>query len=171
MSEPKLTQKDVQEILDLVESAAHVVDFSLKYGDVEVRVSRRDPAEGMQPGAASAVPASPVRPDVPNAPTTPAAPAGTAKTGAAKALGVPPGMVAIKAPMVGTFYRASAPGAAPFVQVGQKVAPDTVVCIIEVMKLMSSISAGVAGSVKEIRVADSEPVQFGQVLIVIEPDA
>lgn len=165
MSEPKLTQKDVQEILDLVESAAHVVDFSLKYGDVEVRVSRRDPAEGMQPAAASAVPAARARADAP------AAPASTPKTGAAKAPGVPPGMVAIKAPMVGTFYRASAPGAAPFVEVGQKVTPDSVVCIIEVMKLMSSISAGIAGSVKEIRVADSEPVQFGQVLIVIEPDA
>ena len=168
MSEPKLTQADVQEILNLVESAAHVVDFSLKYGDVEVRVSRRETAGGMQPAAASAVPASPVRTDVP---AVPAAPASAAKTGAAKALGVPPGMVAIKAPMVGTFYRASAPGAAPFVEVGQKVTPDSVVCIIEVMKLMSSISAGVAGSVKEIRVADSEPVQFGQVLIVIEPDA
>ena len=144
MSEPKLTQKDVQEILDLVESAAHVVDFSLKYGDVEVRISRRNPAEGMQPAAASAVPAAPARPDVP---AVPDAPAGTAKTGAAKALGVPPGMVAIKAPMVGTFYRASAPGAAPFVEVGQKVTPDSVVCIIEVMKLRSSISAGVAGSV------------------------
>ena len=165
MSEPKLTQADVQEILNLVESATHVVDFSLKYGDVEVRISRRDPAEGMQPAPAHAVPAAPARADAP------AAPAGTAKPGATKAPGVPPGMVAIKAPMVGTFYRASAPGAAPFVEVGQKVTPDSVVCIIEVMKLMSSISAGVAGSVKEIRVADSEPVQFGQVLIVIEPDA
>ena len=165
MSEPKLTQTDVQEILNLVESATHVVDFSLKYGDVEVRISRRDPAEGMQPAPAHAVPAAPARADAP------AAPAGTAKPGATKAPGVPPGMVAIKAPMVGTFYRASAPGAAPFVEVGQKVTPDSVVCIIEVMKLMSSISAGVAGSVKEIRVADSEPVQFGQVLIVIEPDA
>ena len=165
MSEPKLTQADVQEILSLVESAAHVVDFSLKYGDVEVRISRRDPAEGMQPAVAHAAPAGPARVDAP------AAPAGTAKASATKALGVPPGMVAIKAPMVGTFYRASAPGAAPFVEVGQKVGPDSVVCIIEVMKLMSSISAGIAGSVKEIRVADSEPVQFGQVLIVIEPDA
>ena len=165
MSEPKLTQADVQEILNLVESAAHVVDFSLKYGDVEVRISRRDPAEGMQSAVAPAAPAAHARADAP------AAPAGTAKAGAAKAPGVPPGMVAIKAPMVGTFYRASAPGAAPFVEVGRKVTPDSVVCIIEVMKLMSSISAGIAGSVKEIRVADSEPVQFGQVLIVIEPDA
>ena len=80
-------------------------------------------------------------------------------------------MTAVKAPMVGTYYSAPAPGAAPFVGVGQKVAADSVVCIIEVMKLMSSISAGVAGTVKEIRVADAEPVQFGQVLIVIEPDA
>jgi acetyl-CoA carboxylase biotin carboxyl carrier protein len=79
-------------------------------------------------------------------------------------------MVSVKAPMVGTFYRAPAPGAPPFVAVGQRVAPDSVVCIIEVMKLMSSISAGISGTVKEIRVGDSEPVQFGQVLIVIEPE-
>ena len=165
MSEPRLTQQDVQEILNLVESATHVADFSLKYGDVEVRISRRDPSGGTLPVAAHAVPAAPARAD------SPAAPAGTPKASATKAPAVPPGMVAIKAPMVGTFYRASAPGAAPFVEVGQKVTPDSVVCIIEVMKLMSSISAGIAGSVKEIRVADSEPVQFGQVLIVIEPDA
>jgi acetyl-CoA carboxylase biotin carboxyl carrier protein len=155
MSEPKLTQQDVQEILNLVESAAHVTDFSLKYGDVEVRLSRH--------GHGEAPPAAQAR-AVPGPSTGIAPPAAAAKTGA-----VAPGMTAIKAPMVGTFYRAPAPGAAPFVEVGQRVTPDSVVCIIEVMKLMSSISAGISGTVAEIRVADSEPVQFGQVLIVIEP--
>lgn len=169
MSEPKLTQKDVREILDLVESASHVVDFNLKYGDVEVRISRRDPAEGTQALAARPVPAAPAGAAAPADPSAsaPVEPRRTAKTAAA----VPAGMTAVKAPMVGTFYSAPAPGAAPFVELGQKVAADSVVCIIEVMKLMSSISAGVAGTVKEIRVADAEPVQFGQVLIVIEPDA
>ena len=162
MSEPKLTQADVQEILNLVESAAHVTDFSLKYGDVEVRLSRHGHADSPAGGRAPAVPEAPAA----VAPPPPAA-SPTSKASAALA----PGMVAIKAPMVGTFYRAPSPGAKPFVEVGQKVGPDSVVCIIEVMKLMSSISAGIAGSVKEIRVADSEPVQFGQVLIVIEPDA
>lgn len=160
MSEPKLTQQDVQEILNLVESAEHVVEFSLKYGDVEVHVSRREQAHQLQPTATPAAPSAAATRE------TDAVPGAVA----AKAPGaVAPGMTAIKSPMVGTFYRAPSPGATPFVAVGQKVTPDSVVCIIEVMKLMSSISAGVQGTVREIRVADSEPVQFGQVLIVIEP--
>ena len=61
-------------------------------------------------------------------------------------------------------------GATPFVEVGRRVVPDDVVCIIEVMKLMSSISAGVAGVVREIRVGDSQPVEFGQVLFRVDPN-
>lgn len=157
MGEPKLTQQDVQEILKLVESAEHVVDFSLRYGDVEVRMSRLDGQTA--PQALSSAPAMPGPPAAAAPPSSSTAPDA-----------VPAGMVSVKAPMVGTFYRAPAPGAPPFVAVGQTVTPDSVVCIIEVMKLMSSISAGISGTVKEIRVGDSEPVQFGQVLIVIEPE-
>ena len=73
--------------------------------------------------------------------------------------------------MVGTFYCAPEPGAKPFVQVGQKVEPDTTVCIIEVMKLMNSIAAGVAGTVTHVLVDDAEPVDAGQVIIVIDPKA
>jgi len=72
--------------------------------------------------------------------------------------------------MVGTFYRASSPGAKPFVEVGDRVEPDTVVCIIEVMKLMNTIHAGASGIVREIRVGNSQPIEFGQVLLVIAPD-
>jgi acetyl-CoA carboxylase biotin carboxyl carrier protein len=78
-------------------------------------------------------------------------------------------MAVVKAPMVGTFYRAPSPGAKPFVEVGDKVAPDSVVCIIDVMKLMNTIHAGASGTVREIRVENSQPVEFGQVLLVIEP--
>jgi acetyl-CoA carboxylase biotin carboxyl carrier protein len=79
-------------------------------------------------------------------------------------------MAAVKAPMVGTFYRAPSPGAPPFVEVGDRVQPDSVVCIIEVMKLMNTIHAETAGIVREIRVENSQPVEFGQVLLVIEPE-
>ena len=71
--------------------------------------------------------------------------------------------------MVGTFYRAPAPGAPPFVEVGAKVEPDDVVCIIEVMKLMNSIRAGRRGRVVEILAENAELVEYGQPLIVIEP--
>jgi len=79
-------------------------------------------------------------------------------------------MAAVKAPMVGTFYRSPSPGAKPFVEVGDRVEPDSVVCIIEVMKLMNTIHAGASGVVREIRVENSQPVEFGQVLLVIAPE-
>jgi len=75
----------------------------------------------------------------------------------------------VRAPMVGTFYRASAPGAAPYVMVGQQVESDSTLCIIEVMKLMNSIEAGAHGVVREMLVEDACAVEHGQVLMVIEP--
>ena len=70
--------------------------------------------------------------------------------------------------MVGTFYEASSPGAAPFVSVGQTVSVGQVVCIIEAMKLMNEIEAEVSGKVTEICVKNGEPVEFGQVLMYVE---
>jgi acetyl-CoA carboxylase biotin carboxyl carrier protein len=78
-------------------------------------------------------------------------------------------LVEITSPMVGTFYRASNPGAEPYVSIGSEVAPDTVVCIIEAMKVMNEIKAEVAGTIVEILIQDSEPVEFGQVLFLVEP--
>ena len=75
----------------------------------------------------------------------------------------------IVAPMLGTFYRAPAPGAAPFVDVGSAVEPDTIVCIIEVMKMMNSVHAGVAGTIAEVYVENGEPVEYGAPLFRVEP--
>jgi len=79
-------------------------------------------------------------------------------------------LVEIKSPMVGTFYRASSPGGEPYVTVGDKIDPDTVVCIVEAMKVMNEIKAGVSGEIVEILVEDAEPVEFGQVLFLVKPD-
>jgi acetyl-CoA carboxylase biotin carboxyl carrier protein len=75
----------------------------------------------------------------------------------------------IDAPMLGTFYRAEAPGAKPFVDVGAKVSVDTTVCLIEVMKMMNSISAGVEGTIVEICAENAELVEYGQPLFRVEP--
>jgi len=75
----------------------------------------------------------------------------------------------IEAPMLGVFYRAPSPGAAPFVDVGARVEPDTIVCIIEVMKMMNSVPAGVAGTIAEIHVENAEAVEYGQPLFRVEP--
>jgi acetyl-CoA carboxylase biotin carboxyl carrier protein len=80
------------------------------------------------------------------------------------------GLLKIKSSMVGTFYSSTEPGAEPFVRVGQHVSQSTQVCIIEVMKLMSSIEAGVNGTIVEILVKNNDPVEFGQVLFWVKPD-
>ena len=77
--------------------------------------------------------------------------------------------LAIKSPMVGTFYRAPAPDAPPFVEVGQDIEVGQVVCIVEAMKLMNEIKSEVAGRVVEVLVQSGEAVEFGQPLFIIEP--
>lgn len=92
------------------------------------------------------------------APAAPAAPAVEA---------APEKVETIDSPLVGTFYRATSPGAAPFVSVGDKVTPDTVVAIIEAMKVMNEIKAEKSGVVKEVLVENGNPVEYGQPLFVI----
>ncbi len=83
---------------------------------------------------------------------------------------IPPGhSVEIKAPMVGTFYRAPSPEAPAYVQAGQVIEPGQVICIIEAMKLMNEIKSEIKGKVLEILVENAEPVEFGQALFLIEP--
>ncbi len=76
----------------------------------------------------------------------------------------------IDSPMVGTFYAAPAPDAEPYVKVGDKVTPDTVVCIVEAMKVMNEIKAEVSGTIEKILVNNAEPVEFGQPLFQVKPD-
>ena len=101
---------------------------------------------------AAAAPVAPAAPAAPVAPAAPAAPAGQT----------------IDSPIVGTFYRSSAPGVEAFVKVGSKVEPDTTVCIIEAMKVMNEIKAEKSGVIKEILVENGQPVEYGQPLFVIE---
>jgi acetyl-CoA carboxylase biotin carboxyl carrier protein len=95
--------------------------------------------------------------------TAPAVPNGPAATGAAPAL-ADASLKEIVSPMVGTFYQAASPDASPFVDVGTKVNEDTVVCIIEAMKVMNEIKAETSGVIAEVVADNSKPVQFGQVL-------
>ena len=173
MSHEKLTYEDLLQIIELVKSSEQWSEFHLKVGDLEVDFKR----------APSAVPAPPARsaenavPDhqrkghvgggevVNDLPPTHASHAPHPLPPLAHS----PAASLVKSPMVGTFYRAPEPGAPPFVDIGHEVAPDTIVCIIEVMKLMNSIPAGASGVVTQIPVADGEPVEYGQVLMTIEP--
>jgi acetyl-CoA carboxylase biotin carboxyl carrier protein len=93
-----------------------------------------------------------------------------ARPTAAAAPGVPSGdLVTITAPMIGTFYRAPSPGEPPFVEVGARVEPGTVVCIIEVMKMMNAVTAGTTGTVAEVLVENALPVEYGTPLFRVQP--
>ncbi len=100
------------------------------------------------------------------------APAGVPIGGAALPMeepsGPPPGTISFESPMVGTFYRSASPDAEPFVEVGTKVAEDSVLCIVEAMKVMNEIKAELRGEIVEILVENGEPVEFGQPLFHIK---
>ena len=98
-----------------------------------------------------------------------AAPAGLSQAeGAERAAEATPGTVTIEAPMVGTFYRATSPEAAPFVSEGDTIKEGQTLCIIEAMKLMNEIESKVTGRVQKIFVENAQPVEFGQPLFLVE---
>ena len=84
-------------------------------------------------------------------------------------LAPPSNLIEIKAPMVGTLYKAPSPGAPPFVKVNQTIAPGDVLCIIEAMKLMNEIEAEQGGKIVKILIEDAHPVEFGQPLFLLDP--
>ncbi len=171
--------KELKAIVDWVGVTDDVREFSLKFGDVELFVSRNQHASSPsfhQPSAPApvSVPAS-----APAAPVSSPVVAATPAAQPAAAAAVKPASegepaadeVLIKAPMVATFYASPKPGAPAFVSVGDTVKADTVLCILEVMKLMNNIEAGVDGTVVKILVENEQAVEYGQPLMVIKRSA
>ena len=111
--------------------------------------------------------AAPVVPVAVAAPAVPAAPVAAAPAPAAPAAAAAPA-VTIDSPLVGTFYKAASPDAAPFVQIGDRVNADTTLCIIEAMKVMNEVKAEKSGVIKEILVENGQPVEYGQPMFVLE---
>ena len=154
---------EFDEIQDVLERLIGVMD-ARKLDELEIEVEglkvalRRGGRGGDSPAVvvahAGAHPAVPM-------PAAPAAPGGTPAEGEGEGLHI------VSSPMVGTFYRSPAPDADPFVDVGDEVTPDTVLCIIEAMKVMNELKAEVAGVVQAVRAEDREAVEYGQPLFVI----
>jgi acetyl-CoA carboxylase biotin carboxyl carrier protein len=127
------------------------------------------PAVAQAAPVGAVAPAAPVghSPDVSGAAGGPAAAPETASAAATR--GEP--LVEVKSPMVGTFYAQPEPGAQPYVRVGSRIAPGQTLCIIEAMKIMNPIDAEIAGVIREVAVQDAQPVEFGQVLFRVDPNA
>jgi acetyl-CoA carboxylase biotin carboxyl carrier protein len=157
--------RKLKTLIDLVQQSG-IAELEITEGEEKVRISRGVPTAvghpAPQPGTVyvTAPPSAHMLP----ADGSPA-PAGAGGDGA-EAAAQPQGHV-VKSPMVGTFYRASAPDAKPFVDVGDTVKTGDTVCIIEAMKLLNEIEADADGVVKEILVENGQPVEYGQPLFVI----
>lgn len=151
--------KDIKAIIDLMKKNS-ISEFELERQDFKIKLKRGGGPgisyeETVQTGGY--IPAGSAQ--APQSYAPPSAPA--AASGA--------GELEIKSPMIGTFYRAPSPEAANYVEVGSEVNPDTVVCIIEAMKVMNEIKAEVKGVVTQILVENAKPVEFGQPMFKIRP--
>jgi acetyl-CoA carboxylase biotin carboxyl carrier protein len=151
--------KDIKAIIDLMKKNS-ITEFELERQDSKIRLKRGTGGtavpsvqyeDSQSLGSVQSLP-----------PASPAAPAGA----------VPPpvtGEVDIKSPMIGTFYRSPSPEASSYVEIGAEVNPDTVVCIIEAMKVMNEIKAEAKGIITQVLVENTKPVEFGQPLFKIRP--
>ena len=135
-----LTEADVREILRLIDES-ELDELRIETDDFKLHVVRGEAAAEVAPEASPAA--------------TAARPSGGPSS-------------TIDAPMPGTFYRSEGPGREPFVDIGARVEPDTVVCIIEIMKMMNSVPAGVSGTIVEICADDAQLVGDGEALFRVE---
>jgi len=150
----ELNYDDVRAILAILD-ASTLDEVHIEVGDFKLEVRRRTAGARMRAPVADQVPAQ----------SKPAsAPAKTQPN-----IALASGQFALTAPMLGTFYRAPAPEAPPFIQVGSVVSADDPLCIIEVMKLMNTVKARKAGRVAAIAADDGTLVEFGQTLVVFDP--
>ena len=158
-----LTAADVAEIMRLVEQS-NFDELTLEMDGIKLCLRRGAPAPGTEHTAAAAT-ASSLQPQP--AANTSAVPKASSPPPATNTVAAPadPNIHEVASPLLGTFYRAPKPGASPFVEVGSQVEEGTVVAIIEVMKLMNTVRAGVRGTVTEILVADGALAEYGETLL------
>lgn len=147
--------RKIKKLIELLEESG-VAEIEIREGEESVRISRY----GQSVPVAAIAPPPVAAPAVASAPAAPAAETAKAET-------IPAGHQ-VTSPMVGTFYRSSAPGTKPFAEVGQRVNVGDTLCIIEAMKMFNQIEADKAGVISAILVDNGQPVEFGQPLFVIE---
>jgi len=148
--------RKVKKLIELLDESG-IAEIEITEGEESVRISRYAQSVAAAPMPVAAAPMAAVPAAAAAAPASPLVAAEPEEDG-----------FEVTAPMVGTFYAASSPGAAPYVQVGDRINEGDTLCIIEAMKMMNQIEADVSGVVKSIRLQNGEPVEFGQTMIVID---
>jgi len=150
--------KDIKAIIDLMRKNS-VSEFELEKEDFKIRLKRGPNGGNTSSSADDTSVITYVQPPVMVQPAPVVAPAAVPLITE----------VDIKSPMIGTFYRAPSPESAPYVEVGTEVNPETVVCIIEAMKVMNEIKAETKGTITQVMVENAKPVEFGQALFKVRP--
>lgn len=162
----ELTEDEVLEILKMIEDSSFDF-FQVELGELKLTVAKG----GYVPNSGDAAPSpSPAAPPPP-APVAAAPSPPPAESPAGKLTEIPEGLVAITAPMVGTFYVAPDPESPSFVEVGARVDEDTTVALIEVMKVFSAVRSGVSGVVEQVLIPNAGSVEYGQALFLVKPDS
>ena len=165
INQPEMKTSEIRDLIDFI-SKSGLNEVNIETKELKLSVKREPDQKVFKstpvvtaPAAAVAIPSLPVA-ATPTTDTTPPAPAAssTRKT------------VEIKSPMIGTFYRSGNPDTPPFVSVGDKISKGQAVCIIEAMKLFNEIESEVSGTLVKVMVENASPVEYDQVLFVIEPD-
>jgi len=142
----------IKELVQLVDESG-IAELEVKYAGVQIRISKNSgqAVQFAQPQAiAAAMPAVPLQ--------------------AAEKPADENKYFEIKAPIVGTFYRKPSPDSDPYIKVGQRISKGQVVCLIEAMKIFNEIKSDVSGKIVEITLEDGHPVEYGQVLYIVEPE-
>ena len=154
----------IRRLIDMVDGSG-IDSLEISRFGTRVRIAKSPPVT-VSAAAGAALPAA-----MPAAPTAAAAPEPAAAAAPEPGAEQEPdsGLAEVLSPMVGTFYRAPAPDAPPYIEPGDRVEKGQTVCILEAMKLMNELEAEVSGTVREICVENAEPVEFGQVLFRIDP--
>jgi acetyl-CoA carboxylase biotin carboxyl carrier protein len=163
--------KDIQELIKLIQKS-NLSEFKLKDGEFELSIRTDKFLSGKQPqwvAPPAVAPGAMPAPAVPPAPSHEvAAPESTPATDAPKASDSAE-YLALRSPMVGTFYRSSSPEKGPYVKVGDLIEKGDVVCIVEAMKLFNEIEAEHGGRIVKVLVEDAQPVEYDQILFLIDP--
>jgi acetyl-CoA carboxylase biotin carboxyl carrier protein len=156
-----LDLKQIKQLIDLMQRS-DLTEFAVEEEGFKIKIARASnsaaaPAVTYAPAPAAAAPAPAPAPAAPAPSAAPAAPAGDEA-----------GIIYVKSPMVGTFYKAASPESKAFAEIGTKITETSVVCIIEAMKIMNEIQSEVKGTIVEILVENGSPVEYGQKLFKVK---
>jgi len=155
-----MKEKEIRRLIKLVEESG-VDELEISRWGRKIRITKRLPVPASQPGNSNSVT---------NLAANPSLAVKSSPVAESLEKEIAEGLVEIKSPMVGTFYRAPAPDAKPYVEVGDRLSVGQVVCVIEAMKLMNEIEAELSGTIEKILLENAQPVEFGEALFWIRPE-